>query len=423
MHGCLGPVRAGELAQVVPGRQIAPPPAPPSPGVLAVQPSSATGAGAPRRVDVSRFVGRTIDDHFRTRPTADGAPPRPQVLAAAPPPAPWNTALAQVSAGDQPLLHIDLGGSIWVDSSQDANGIAVSDGTYVVDSGIVVGVATAAGGFQPLAGGQVSFAGQYHLLTSQNKTVNLVAGAGMVDIPLAADEVTLIAGQPLIIQLAGTPAPVLQEPADGLLLGSQPLSLRLQPEGTATVQLMARRFGAPVVGEQPVTWQVADGDGNPSTEIILAWAGPTDADGLASLAVSTPAGDVALSALRVPLDSQLYIITLLDGGGQSIGDATGYNLSLVRYQSYTAPAVPTWDADAGPVLQAYARLYPGMTARLDIGDEATVQSYAPALYGRMSLPILDPAYMPVTRDLSPAKIAMILAYLKPFLAPPAAPKP
>jgi hypothetical protein len=41
----------------------------------------------------------------------------------------------------------------------------------------------------------------------------------------------------------------------------------------------------------------------------------------------------------------------------------------------------------------------------------------------MSLPILDPAYMPVTRDLSPAKIAMILAYLKPFLVPPANPKP
>jgi hypothetical protein len=31
--------------------------------------------------------------------------------------------------------------------------------------------------------------------------------------------------------------------------------------------------------------------------------------------------------------------------------------------------------------------------------------------------------MPVTRDLSPAKIAMILEYLKPFLAPPASPKP
>ena len=50
-----------------------------------------------------------------------------------------------------------------------------------------------------------------------------------------------------------------------------------------------------------------------------------------------------------------------------------------------------------------------------IRNEATVQGSAPALYSRMSLPFLDPAYMPVTRDLSPAKIQMILQWLKTYL--------
>jgi hypothetical protein len=31
---------------------------------------------------------------------------------------------------------------------------------------------------------------------------------------------------------------------------------------------------------------------------------------------------------------------------------------------------------------------------------------------RMSLPISDPAYMPVTRDLAPAKMAMVVKFLK-----------
>jgi hypothetical protein len=423
LHGALGPIGPGELAQVVPGRQLQVPPAPPAPASAAALASAAPPAA---KVAPENILGATKESRLRA---AASARPAIAALAAAapgapPPPAPWNPAPARVTAaaGGGTLLHLDLGGSIWIDGSQDASGVGISDGKFVVDSGIVVGVQGGSGGFQPLANGQVSFASQYQLLNSQNKQVNLVQSAGLVDIPLTASEVSLVAGQPLVIQVSGTTA--LQEPADGLQLGTEPLSLRLEPATSGTVQLMARSFGQPIVGQEPLTWQIFDGSGAPSSEIAVAWAGATDANGIASLEISTPAGNVTIPPRRQPLETELYLVFFFDPTGQPIGDGYGQgqqanaSLTVLRFQSFTVPAKPTWDQDVGPILQAYARLYPGMKDILDIGDEATVQGAAPALYGRMSLPVHDPAYMPVTRDLSPSQIRTVLEWLKAFLPGP-----
>ena len=427
VHGSLGPIRAGELAQVVPGRMLQVPqaPAPASAAAAAAAPESAA-APAGDAAPASTLVATR--EKFFSNLAAAQLDLAPQAAADSAPPAPWNPAPAQVTAASTQangaLLHLDLGGSILIGGSQDPANKRVgrSDGKFVVDSGIAVGVQTAAGTFQPLTNGQVSFATQYQQLNSQNKEVNLVRSAGLVDIPLTADEASLVAGLPLVIQVSGTT--VLQEPADGLLLGTQPLSLRLEPATSGTVQLMARSFGQPVAGQQPMTWQISDSSGAPSTDIVIAWAGPTDANGLASLAVSTPAGDVTLPPPRQPLDTQLYLVSFLDPTGQPVGDGYGQgqqanaSLSVLRFQSFEIPAQPNWDQDVGPILQAYARLYPGMKAILDIGDETTVQGAAPFIYARMSLPILDPAYMPVTRDLAPARIQTVLNWLKGLMPGP-----
>jgi hypothetical protein len=52
-----------------------------------------------------------------------------------------------------------------------------------------------------------------------------------------------------------------------------------------------------------------------------------------------------------------------------------------------------------------------MAQILNIGDETTVQSNAAAIAQRLSLLFLDPGLMPVTRDLSPAKVQMIVKWL------------
>jgi hypothetical protein len=395
--GSLGPVQPGELSQVVPGRQISTPPAPPTQELMA--------APAPKR----KAAGTTpINDRIEGE-TAMLQAPAPQAAPAQG--LQWNPAPAQVSGA---MLHLDLGGSLQVQGTKDASGIWSSNGQFLQDSGISVGV-LASTGIQYLSKGQgLGFSNQYVPLNSQNKQVSLVTSSGLVDIALEPSEVSLVAANPLVVTVNGTT--VLQEPSNGLLIGSQPFSVRLTPGASSSVQVMARQFGAPVVGQQPITWEVEaiideDGDTSPSTNVSLAWDGSTDANGIATLTVSTVTPDPTLPAYRQPMDSQVYYVFFSDLAGQQVGDGNG-NISVLRFQSYTAPVAPTWQQDVGPILQAYARLYPGMKDRLDIGDEATVQGFAKAMLAKMSLPFLDPAYMPVTRDLSPAKVAMILAWLK-----------
>ena len=410
--GSLGPIKTGELAQVVPGRQIATPPAS----------TEALGLEAVQRPERTTAVGaRAINDRFAEE--AAGIESMAAGLEAVTDPAlQWNMAPAQVSqVGSGSMLHVDLGGSLQLQGTQ-TNGIWSSNGQFLQDTGITVGVLTGSGP-QPLTHGQqISFADQYVPLDSQNKQVDLVASSGLVDIPLEPDEVSLVNSNPLVITVNGTT--VLQEPASGSLIGSQPFSVRLTPGASTTVQIMARTFGQPVVGQRPLTWEVyavATQQGNlvPSTNVSLAWNGSTDANGLATLTVSTVAQDPTLPAYRQPMDSQVYYVFFADPTGQAIGDGNA-NVSALRFQSYTAPADPTWQQDVGPILQAYARLYPGMKDRLDIGDQATVKGFATSMLARMSLPFLDPGYMPVTRDLSPAKVAMILAWLKTQVPPPSA---
>ena len=75
-----------------------------------------------------------------------------------------------------------------------------------------------------------------------------------------------------------------------------------------------------------------------------------------------------------------------------------------------APATPvTWDA-IQPVLQQYANLYPIMGKFLDLGDFESVVQHRRLLTLAFSLDETNPNAMPVTRDLSPAKRAAILAW-------------
>jgi hypothetical protein len=403
--GSLGPIGTGELPEVVPGRQISPPP---QAGPMAAM------AAAPPETRRHPSGKQMINDRFGGGGTAPAAP----LAAAAPAPVaqPWNPAPAQVSqVGTGSMLHVDLGGSIYVQGGYSPQGVGISNGKFLVDSGIDVGYLNTKGAFQPLKNGQgLSFANQYQQLNSQNKQVNLVQSSGLVDIPLEPDEAEAISSRPLAVQAGGTV--VLQEAASGYLIGTNPFSVRLQPGGSTSIQLMARQFGKPIVGEQPITWDIVDDSGSPSTEIAIAWAGSTDANGLATLEVSTPGGDVDLPKKRTYLDTNIYFAMFSDPDGQPIGDAyadpqPNANLSALRFQTYTSPADPDWQNAVGPILQAYARLYPGMAQILDIGDEATVEKNAAAIAQRLSLLFLDPGLMPVTRDLSPEKVQMIVKWL------------
>jgi len=411
--GSIGPALAGELAQVVPGRYLPPFTGTPS---AAVESAPSTEQLIPPRVGVAMQAKAIADAREATSANAGAATPDP-----------WNPAFAVIrQSGSQALLNIDIGGCILLNATADPNNPSgfSSDGTFEVDSGIAVGASDLANsGFVPFASGEIAI--QYQPLESTSKNCNLVTNSGVFTIPLTEDEATFCQTNPLTIQVNGTT--VAEENADGLWADVSVSSERLECGGglTGQAQIMVRVFGnAPPVGSDPpvtIDVQLVDWNqgGGLSTSTDLAISiGQTDANGLADVTTTVNVADVTLPKMRQPLGSQVYYISLIDPLGNAIGDGTPMNLfqspaiSVLLWQSYTAPTTPTWTADVGPIFTAYARLYPGMKSRLDISDEATVLGFASVIHAMMSQDISEPSYMPVTRDISPSKMAMIVSWLK-----------
>jgi hypothetical protein len=406
--GTIGPALAGELAQVVPGRCLQPftPSAPATPQPMA----EATGTTAD---DERVLQGRDLV----VARTAALAPMADFAEAAAAPPDPWNPAFCVIRGS---LLNIDIGGCMLLQSTGSGSAIH-SDGTFVINDGIVVGVMDpTTQAFTPFTNGAVNFTNGYQTLTSNSKNCQLVTNSGVFTIPLTPTDVNNAKATPLAISVNGTI--VAAETPDGSWMDVAVSAERLQCGGASGQdQIMVRQFGNPVVGQPPpvtavvqvVQWSLVNNRWRSSTVTstdLTITLGNTDANGIAAVTTAINVASLTLPAIRQPLDSVMYYVFLVDANGNVIGDGSP-TISVLLWDAFTAPSTPTW-ADVGPVLGAYARLYPGMKSLLDIGDEATVKGFAPVLLARMSAPMLDPGFMPVTRDLSPTKTNMVVSWLK-----------
>ncbi|HKP81522.1 MAG TPA: hypothetical protein VJT69_05865, partial [Pyrinomonadaceae bacterium] len=405
--GSIGPALPSELSQVVPGRclQTVEPAAPLSAPTMEANFGSNE---APPLQARERVAARTS-----AIGKARGAAIAAEALAATPPD-PWNPAFAIIrEVGTQTLLSIDIGGCILCNAQGSP---PVSDGTFEVDSGISIGVFnTATNQFTPFANGSITISPQYQQLTSTVKNCVLVKNSCVFTFPITAADGNDYKTNSLAIQVKGTT--VAQEALSGNWIDVSVSSQRLECGigQTAQSQIMVRKFGNPVVGQQPpVTASVQLPSGSNSNDVLVDFA-PTDANGLSVITTKVNINQLTLPQLRQPLDSQIYYIQMVDSNGNPIGDGPvptqGTALSVLLFNAFQAPPNPTWN-DIGKVFGAYARLYPGMKSLLDISNEATVVSDVDSVLARMSLPISDPAYMPVTRDLSPSKIAMIISWLK-----------
>ena len=138
---------------------------------------------------------------------------------------------------------------------------------------------------------------------------------------------------------------------------------------------------------------------------------PCDAQGKATLCFT-----VDLSQSPVPrgyIDGQLYGIAyqLTAQPAQTVSNFWNF-ISVLAFSPFQAPTSPTWFADIRPILTQYGNLYPIMSKHLvDLGSYASVVQHLNILRLAFSLPIEDPNHMPVTRDLSDAKRAMILQWM------------
>jgi hypothetical protein len=420
--GSIGPALAGELAQVLPGRCLQKFAA--AATTAALQPGQRGLQGRNRVLAQTMALG-ALRDALTTE------------AAAVAPPDPWNPAFAIIrQAASQNLLSIDIGSSILLNATQDPNDPSglVSDGRFEVDSGITVGVLDGTNGsFVPFTNGDITISSQYQQLESTSKNCFLVKNSCVFTIPLTEADGNGYETNPLAVQVNGTT--VAAENPDGLWMDVSVSSQRIECGSgqPGQAQIMVRAFGKPVVGiEPPVTyvvqlyqWIFQNNEWNnpyplpTSTDVEISNIGQTDANGLADITITVNVSDITLPAIRQPLDSQIYYIYLIDPFGNIIGDGqppapppnlTAPTLSILLWRPFPAPANPSWD-DIGPIFSAYARLYPGMKSRLDISDQQTVVGFAPVIQALMSKDISDPAYMPVTRDMSPSKMKMIVSWL------------
>ena len=83
---------------------------------------------------------------------------------------------------------------------------------------------------------------------------------------------------------------------------------------------------------------------------------------------------------------------------------------MLLVRSRTAVAT-TWD-DVRPWLHQYAVIYPAMARRLDLSSYEAVSRGADEIRETTALPIEDPAHMPVTRDLSASRLAILQAWIR-----------
>lgn len=98
-------------------------------------------------------------------------------------------------------------------------------------------------------------------------------------------------------------------------------------------------------------------------------------------------------------------------------DPVAYNanptdiVSVLVWDAYPDVAEPTWLEHVQPIFQQYANLYPVMRGIVDLASYQSVIRHIGVLRLVFGLPVSDPNYMPVTRDLSDAKRAMIVRWL------------
>jgi hypothetical protein len=241
-----------------------------------------------------------------------------------------------------------------------------------------------------------------------------------------------IASHPLLLlspQPNGSYKVLVQESLGGLYVRSDAFVSRLQPGQTGAIDLYASRYGKRLqttitfsenlgamggtgAGDEPLDPPVATPDiAVPQKGIVYHDHLPTDAHGKASLQFKVDFGTTPNP--RGYIDGQLYGIgyQLATQPKETLAGFWNF-ISVLAFSPFTAPTTPTWYADIQSILTQYGNLYPIMGKHLvDLGDYASVVAHLKILRLAFSLPVEDPNHMPVTRDLSDPRRAMILHWI------------
>jgi hypothetical protein len=349
-----------------------------------------------------------------------------------------NTAYAVVHGGK---VHVDLGNS-WPTVGPGAALVDFANGTHLAP--LRLALTDSSGAMHSV--GDVFPAGPDDWYTT-------TAGIAVLDVPPGLEALVHTAPLQLmvLVPVEGAFVVTAVEAPDGVVVHADEFVFRFNPQpnapDTARIPLYATKFGRRLphanitfqLDESIMVGQRMHGPGvglpNPATgRLPLAFGGdavhvPDSANCSQSAdqykycyTVTADANGTAFITVSAsdPGNSRRYIDGQLFGVAYQVGTSPppvgaiqnpSQILNFLVFDAYAAPAVPTWLGDVAPIFQQYANLYPVMRRVVDLSNYAGVVRDAAIIKNVFTVPVTSPNYMPVTRDLSTAKRAMILAWL------------
>ena len=264
--------------------------------------------------------------------------------------------------------------------------------------------------------------------------------AGVVALPLTAAQLQAVAASALV--LTGNTGITISEWSNGAFVRSDGFVHRLSPGADIEIPVYAMQWGNPLAGvsisfaqdsaqlqtnpDTPPYVSASPPVATPATALTFNPTAPTDGSGMALLALATTDPGTPRwfnNGADYGIDGQVYgVRPSFTDASMNVGPVNQWNfISFLLWSGYT-PANPVTWTDVQPIFQQYANLYPVMIRFLDMADYDSVKANAGLLSLAFGLDVSDPNSMPVTRDLSPAKRAAILAWLQnPLPGPVTAP--
>jgi hypothetical protein len=260
----------------------------------------------------------------------------------------------------------------------------------------------------------------------------LAVTAGIAEFAVDGEAATLLRDHQLLLLGAaagggGADTILAAETTGGLAVRADQNVQRLDPGETARVDLYARQWGRPLPSarialglarpSQSGGGSASDPDppraeipftNHPADALSFPASLTTDADGRAALEIE--AGDPHNP--RAYIDGQIYqLLYRLDG----LPRDQQYFLDQVVVHlrdAFEVPERPTWE-EVRPILTQFGNLYPLMSRHIvDLSDRQSVLGHRGILLFAFTRELGDPVYMPVTRDLSAAKLATVVRWLE-----------
>jgi hypothetical protein len=322
----------------------------------------------------------------------------------------------------QPVAHIDC--------SVDTNRRKI-----MVDVGNALPIDEETGDFKNL--GELSLAAGPRSAATVLDTLQFASAskytnsAGIFELPdertLTDAELSIVAQQPLQLALklggATQSTVIASESEDGIYVRAEQFVFRLDAGESQSTDLVATQFGVPLVGATPLirVGPLSLPETSPLPSVTTS--SKTDSSGRAKLTVTA----VDPKSPRKFIDGQVYYVLFgLEEAKVQPSDFDDTNIiSLLIFDVSPDVPVPGW-ADVEPIFKQYSHLYPRPHGPdpyapfadrppshpvVNLSDQASVAGFARHIIWALRLPMDHPSHMPVTRDLSRAKRALLLRWL------------